>query len=188
VHKAGSDLLRLIDDILAYSRIEAGKMPMNAHTDDTASHIDEWRRELAEVGDRLGYAIELTAKGELPPLRTDWKNAAATIMHLASGIATQEQGRLAISVEAEGSGLAVRFTDHDRAGAVRPIVIVQEMFEHSDDASPTKYGGTGIETALAFKLAQFLCGTIDRDSRDGNMSIVLTIPDLSSIESGRAAA
>jgi signal transduction histidine kinase len=67
-------------------------------------------------------------------------------------------------------------------------VIVQEMFEHSDDTSPTKYGGTGIETALAFKLAQFLCGTIDPDSRDGSKSIVLNIPDLSSIESGRAAA
>jgi signal transduction histidine kinase len=66
--------------------------------------------------------------------------------------------------------------------------MVQEMFEHSDDASPTKYGGTGIETALAFKLAQFLCGTIDRDSRAGSKSIVLTIPDLSAIDSSQAAA
>jgi signal transduction histidine kinase len=188
VHKAGSDLLRLIDDILAYSRIEAGKMPLNAHSNDAASQIDEWRRELAEVSDRLRYPIELSTKGELPSLRTDWKNAAAAVKHLAAGIATQKQGSLTICVEADGIGLGVRFTDHDSAGAVRPIVIVQEMFEHSDDASPTKYGGTGIETALAFKLAQFLYGTIDPDSRDGSKSIVLNIPDLSSIESGRAAA
>jgi signal transduction histidine kinase len=188
VHKAGSDLLRLIDDILAYSRIEAGKMPLNAHSNDAASQIDEWRRELAEVSGRSGYTIELTTTGELPSLRTDWRSAAATVKHLAAGIATQKQGHLSICVEADGSGLAVRFTDHDSAGAVRPIAMVQEMFEHSDDASPTKYGGTGIETALAFKLAQFLCGTIDRDSRAGSKSIVLTIPDLSAIDSSQAAA
>ena len=188
VHKAGSDLLRLIDDILSYSRIEAGKMPLNAHSNDAATQIDEWRRELAEVSGRSGYTIEITTTGELPSLRTDWKNAAATVKHLAAGIATQKQGHLRISVEAEGTGLAVRFTDHDVSGAVRPVVMVQEMFEHSDDASPTKYGGTGIETALAFKLAQFLCGTIDRDSKSGSTSIVLTIPDLSSIETDQAAA
>ncbi len=188
VHKAGSDLLRLIDDILAYSRIEAGKMPMNAQSQDASGQIDEWRAELAELSARSGYTIDLSIKGELPPLRTDWKSAAATVKHLAAGIATQKEGRLSICIEAEGSALVVRFTDHDSNGVARPIAMMQEMFEHSDDASPTKYGGTGIETALAFKLAQFLCGTIDRDSTKGNGSIVLRLPDLSVLGTVSAAA
>ncbi len=188
VHKAGSDLLRLIDDILAYSRIEAGKMPMNAQSHDASGQINEWRAELAELSARSGYTIDLSIKGELPSLRTDWKSAAATVKHLAAGIATQKEGRLSICIEAEGDALVVRFTDHDSNGLARPIAIMQEMFEHTDDASPTKYGGTGIETALAFKLAQFLCGTIDRDSSKGNGSIVLRLPDLSALGTVPAAA
>jgi light-regulated signal transduction histidine kinase (bacteriophytochrome) len=62
------------------------------------------------------------------------------------------------------------------------------MFEHSDDASPTKYGGTGIEIALAFKLAQLLCGTIDQETgSDGTKSISLVIPDVSDIRVAAAA-
>jgi signal transduction histidine kinase len=47
VHKAGSDLLRLIDDILDYSRIEAGKMPINGSFDSVRAHADKW---LTRVG------------------------------------------------------------------------------------------------------------------------------------------
>jgi hypothetical protein len=53
------------------------------------------------------------------------------------------------------------------------------MFEHSDDASPTKYGGTGIEIALAFKFAQLLGGEIRSvTNASGRPATILTIPDL----------
>jgi signal transduction histidine kinase len=189
VHKAGSDLLRLIDDILAYSRIEAGKMPLNAVLDSPSHHIDDWRRELAELSLPSGYTIEVSTRGELPSIRTDWKNVAATVKHLAAGIASHKAaGQLSICVEAaRSSGLSVRFTDRDEKGTERRIVIVEEMFEHSEDSSPTKYGGTGIEIALAFKLAQFLYGTVDREPRNSK-SVVLTIPDLAALAAGAAAA
>jgi signal transduction histidine kinase len=189
VHKAGSDLLRLIDDILAYSRIEAGKMPINSSFDDAANHIERWKHELRELDVRHDYSVELSAAGPTPALRTDWISAGAAIKHLAAGIASQKLvGRLTITVEHNASGMRVRFTDRDATGHARPVVIIQEMFEHSDDASPTKYGGTGIEIALSFKLVQLLCGAIDPETAaDGSKSIVLTIPDLSAIEPAAAA-
>jgi signal transduction histidine kinase len=188
VHKAGSDLLRLIDDILAYSRIEAGKMPLNASFDQSGNHIEQWKHALRELNLLAGYSVELVADAA-PSLLTDWGSVGATIKHLAAGIASQKDaGRLAISIEAKADGMLVRFTDFDSSGRTRPMIMIQEMFEHSDDASPTKYGGTGIEVALAFKLAQLLCGTIDQEAaRDGTKSLTLTIPDLSQIRSAAAA-
>lgn len=190
VHRAGSDLLRLIDDILAFSRIEAGKMSLNAAPDHARNHVEQWSRELREIQRGADYEIELRTAGELPELRTDWTCAGATIKHLAAGIATHRQsGRLDICIEAaKGSGLAVRFADRSIDGDCRPIAIILEMFEHSDDSSPTKYGGTGIELALSFKLAQFLCGSIEQDEGpNGAGGVLLTLPDLSSLQRELAA-
>lgn len=183
VHKAGTDLLRLIDDILAYSRIEAGKMPLNLSFDVAAHHIERWRHELRELNLPDNYTIELEEVGNLRAIQTDWTSVGATVKHLAAGIASQRQpGQLTVSFEGSRGGLVVRFVDRDENGVNRPVVMIEEMFEHSDDASPTKYGGTGIEIALAFKLAHLLCGTIDRKTaRDGTNAIVLKIPDLAAM-------
>jgi signal transduction histidine kinase len=189
VHKAGSDLLRLIDDILAYSRIEAGKMPLNASFDQTDNHIARWKQALRELNLPAGYSVELIAAEAGPSLLTDWSSVGATIKHLAAGIASQKDaGRLTVSVETKANAMLVRFADFDSSGRTRPMVMIQEMFEHSDDASPTKYGGTGIEIALAFKLAQLLCGTIDQETApDGTKSLTLTVPDLTQMRSAAAA-
>lgn len=189
VHQAGSDLLRLIDDILAYSRIEAGKMPLNPSFDDVANHIEAWKHSLRELNLPRGYSIELSAASPTAALLTDWSSAGATIRHLAAGIASSNQdGRLVITIEPTDIGFGVRFADFDESGQSRAIAIMHEMFEHSDDASPTKYGRTGIEIALAFKLAQLLCGTIDQTTSAGVANnIILTIPDLTAIDRAEAA-
>ena len=190
VHKAGSDLLRLIDDILSYSRIEAGKMPLNPHLDCASNHFDNWRREIAEIPGWNLNSIKLSSTGEKCELTTDWTAVGATIRRLAAGTASQDQpGSLEVRVDARpGETLSILFIDRAPSGVARPIAIMQEMFEHSDDASPTKYGATGIEIALAFKLAQLLGGAIAAvTTADGEPGALLTIPDLSSKRQDQAA-
>jgi signal transduction histidine kinase len=182
VHKAGSDLLRLIDDILSYSRIEAGKMPLNPTYDCAANHRAVWLvdKEGAAAGD--GYVIELVESAAAKQkMITDWSAVSATVRHLIAGIAGRDrQGKLIITLRMGPNGkLAFEFIDEAPEGSARPIEIVQEMFEHSDDASPTKYGGTGIEIALAFKFAQLLGGEISSVVNSaGRPATLLIIPDL----------
>ena len=190
VHKAGSDLLRLIDDILAYSRIDAGKMPLNPSFDSARDHVDAWRRELPERPGREPCSVEISSSGHGCELLTDWNALGATVKHLVAGISGQHQtGRLDISMRSRPDGsLSVLFIDRSPTGRARPITIMHEMFEHSADASPTKYGGTGIEIALAFKLAQLLGGAIDSvTTADGDPAAHLTVPNLLSERRGLAA-
>jgi light-regulated signal transduction histidine kinase (bacteriophytochrome) len=183
VHKAGSVLLRLIDDILSYSRIEAGKMPLNATYDCAANHRSEWLAGQDGAALAAGHAIELDGgRAAQKTIFTDWSAVGATVRHLIAGIAGRGLGgKLIIALRVEPDGkLAFEFVDQSPDGTARPIEIVQEMFEHSDDASPTKYGGTGIEIALAFKFAQLLGGEIRSvTTADGRPAILLSIPDLS---------
>ncbi|MBA2920461.1 MULTISPECIES: HAMP domain-containing sensor histidine kinase [Sphingomonas] len=182
VHKAGSDLLRLIDDILSYSRIEAGKMPVHATLSRCADHLGTWLDDLAgSIGDyRIEVAVgDATSRSML----LDWTAAGSAVRHLVSGIASQHgKGRLMLSCDSAADGsIAFTFVDLTEEGAARPVVIIREMFEHGDDASPTKYGGTGIEIALAFKFAELLGGTIVSTTLgDGRPATVLTLPEHSS--------
>jgi len=181
VHKAGSDLLRLIDDILSYSRIEAGKMPLNPTYDCAANHRGEWLGDKIEAATRAGYRIEidLGAAGRTR-LYTDWGAISAAIRHLIAGIACRgREGRLTVSMQAEVGELRFRFVDETPSGEARPIDIIREMFEHRDDASPTKYGGTGIDIALAFKFTQLVRGEIGpATGADGRPAIALVVRDL----------
>jgi signal transduction histidine kinase len=182
VHRAGSDLLRLIDDILAYSRIEAGKMPLNPRHDDATVHISQWVREVEETRPVGAYQIHVAVEPGLKcELLTDWSAVGATVKNLVTGIINQHRrGTLTISLGLRGQALLVTFVDRGEDGTARPIMIVKEMFEHEDDATPTKYGSTGIEIALAFKLAQLLGGSIRQTIlADGEPAAELKIPAMS---------
>ena len=190
VNKAGSDLLRLIDDILAYSRIEAGKMPLNPRLGSVHDFLDAWHRDLCAIPGFEAGGIELLCPARGCAMVTDWDAVGATVRRLAAGIGNQsEPGKLQIFIEGENTqSLSLLFIDRAPSGRARPITIMQEMFEHSDDASPTKYGATGIEIALAFKLAQLLGGAIDSvTTANGDPAALLTIPHLQSERRGLAA-
>lgn len=188
VHKAGSDLLRLIDDILSYSRIEAGKMPLNPRIGSAEAHFEAWRQDIADLP---GWSLNnIHISGAPCELLTDWTALGATVRRLAASTGSQGQpGTLEISVDGKpGENLSLLFIVRSPTGMALPITIMEEMFEHSDDASPTKYGATGIEIALAFKLAQLLGGDISVvTTTAGEPAALLVIPDLSSRRQGMAA-
>jgi signal transduction histidine kinase len=180
VHRAGSDLLRLIDDILSYSRIEAGKMPLNPRHENAAAYMSQWVRELEETRPIGAYEIHVSLDpGRKYELLTDWNSVGAAVKHLIAGIIDQNRkGRLSISLGTAKGALTVTFVDRDQDGAARPIMMMKEMFEHDDDSSPTKYGATGIDIALAFKLAQLLGGSIRQTVLpDGEPAAELKIPE-----------
>lgn len=189
VHKAGSDLLRLIDDILSYSRIEAGKMPVHPSFGTPGDHLDTW---VAELKPAMGaYQIEVTrGAGMDQPMLVDWAATGSAVRHLASGIAVQQSsGKLLLHCETRPEGeLIFTFIDMSPEGRVRPVSIVGEMFEHGDDSSPTKYGGIGIEIALAYKFAFLIGGTIDPAARvGGRPAATLTIRCADSVAQSLAA-
>ncbi|MDB5671567.1 MAG: hypothetical protein JWO25_2526 [Alphaproteobacteria bacterium] len=190
VHRAGSDLLRLIDSILSYSRIEAGKMPVHSTREAVGSQLEIWVRQVHE--EIPNYEIEIAAsEGLEQTLFLDWTAAGAAFRHLISGIANQHaNGKLIVTCEARtGIGLFFAFINVSSDGSARPVPIINEMFEHNDDTSPTKYGGTGIEIALAQKFAQLLGGSIVTTSlADGRPGTRLTIPERAAAASARPLA
>jgi signal transduction histidine kinase len=113
---------------------------------------------------------------------TDWDAVGGAVHHLIAGIALQKSsGRLALVIDRlSDGGVSISIAESEAGAASISVISLNETFDHDDDASPTKYGGTGIEIALAHKFTQLLGGDI-RPVRlvDGRPAIRMTIPDLS---------
>jgi two-component system capsular synthesis sensor histidine kinase RcsC len=157
-------------------------MPINPSYDMAQNYLERWLRDLEPVLAGQGFTVAVEGQRGLDhPLLTDWTAVGSAVKHLIAGIVSQNGGgKLAIALAPRGRGLLCTFTDYAVTGEARRVSISQEMFEHSDDASPSKYGSTGIEIALSYKYAQLLGGSIDPQTlADGQPVTHLFIPDRS---------
>ncbi len=183
VHESGSNLLRLIDDILDYSRIEAGKMPLNPTYGSIATHVGEWRTpiEKALAASQCAVDFKLPATGELAG-KTDWKIMGQALQHICAATAGRRSGgRIELEISKHASReFAFAVVDFDEDGGIREPQAILDSFEHEDDDSASKYGGTGIEMVLAQKFVQLLGGRIETSPSGARPANLLIIPAICS--------
>ena len=166
-------LLALINDILDITRIEAGRMPLNATTFGIGELFDEVQSELEPIIKRSNLQVMAKVKGTVPSVRSDRQKVKQIVLNLLSnalkftpaGSVTMTacyDGRLrqvAIAVKDTGVGIP----EEDQ-------VKVFEDFRQLDSSPARGYGGTGLGLSICRRLAQILGGTIELDSKAGSGS------------------
>jgi PAS domain S-box-containing protein len=163
-------LLALINDILDITRIEAGRMPLNATTFGLGELFDEVQSELEPIIKRSNLAVTAKVRGAVPSVRSDRQKVKQIVLNLLSNalkftpagsvtMTASYDGRLrqvAIAVKDTGVGIP----EDDR-------VKVFEDFRQLDSSPARGYGGTGLGLSICRRLAQILGGTIELDSSIG---------------------
>jgi PAS domain S-box-containing protein len=184
VHSSGDALLHVIDDILDYSKIEAGKLdleraPFNLR-DCVEGALDivaprAWEKEL-ELGCLIDEAAPAGIAGDEARLRQVLLNL------LSNAVKFTERGEVVVLVGADETGpgsyrleLAVRDT-----GIGIPADRMDELFTSFSqvDASTTRrFGGTGLGLAISKRLVELMGGAIEVVSEQGKGSTFgITLP------------
>jgi PAS domain S-box-containing protein len=184
VHSSGDALLHVIDDILDYSKIEAGKLdlehaPFNLR-DCVEGALDivaprAWEKEL-ELGCLIDEAAPAGIVGDEARLRQVLLNL------LSNAVKFTERGEVVVLVDAVETGtgsyrveLAVRDT-----GIGIPANRMGQLFTSFSqvDASTTRrFGGTGLGLAISKRLVELMGGTIDVESEEKQGSTFrITLP------------
>jgi PAS domain S-box-containing protein len=177
VRTSGDALLHVIDDILDYSKIEAGKLELEREPFDLRDCIEgaldlvtprAWEKEI-ELGCLIDEDAPAGVLGDEARLRQVLLNL------LSNAVKFTEKGEVVVLVEAEptGSGsyrleLAVRDT-----GIGIPRERMDKLFTSFSqvDASTTRrYGGTGLGLAISKRLVDLMGGTIVVESEEGRGS------------------
>lgn len=190
IQDSGENLLKLIDDILDLSKIEAGKMYVeiaDCRIDKLLNRIESMIRLEAE---EKGLEFLIAKSTNLPDtIRTDSVRLRQCLLNLAgNAVKFTERGHVYVNVSLEqSSGLltedndksSVRF-DVEDTGVGIPADRQQAIFEsfiQVDGSTTRKFGGTGLGLAITKRLTELLGGNLSLRSEEGKGSVfTLTIP------------
>lgn len=177
MNAAARQLLSLIDDILDFSRIEAGQMPVHVEEFDLVQLMAELRAMFAsqarEKGLRLSTHITLRTPRHL---RADPMHIKEVLQNLVgNAVKFTEGGSVVIAVDAaerEDGSLRLRFEVTDTGIGIAPDAVgrIFESFTQADPTIVSRFGGTGLGLAISQRLVTLMGGEIGVDSTPGTGS------------------
>ena len=174
---SGRSLLNLINRILDFSRLEAGRMPSNPIEVDfhaTIRRVEAMLKVQAEAKD-LTFAVHMTAR---TPARivADFSHMEQILVNLAANaIKFTKDGYVVVGIDAvqHGPGRArLRFEITDTGIGIAPEAQsrIFESFTQADATIIDQYGGTGLGLAISSQLVKLLDGSIGLESAPGKGS------------------
>jgi signal transduction histidine kinase/CheY-like chemotaxis protein len=174
IRTSGEALLAIIDDILDFSKVEAGKLELECIDFNLRVTIEDSVDIIAHKGYEKGLEIRSSMDPEVPiHLRGDPGRLRQVLINLAgNAVKFTARGSIAIhtSLESdEGDAVCLRFSVTDTGIGIPPDKLSRlfSPFTQADSFTNRKYGGTGLGLAISKKLAECMGGTIGVESEEG---------------------
>jgi hypothetical protein len=170
VRRAGEHLLRLINDLLDLSRIEAGALNVHVEDVDFAAAVRDAARELAPLADAAGIAVDV----ELPPrgegaatnVLGDAVRLRQVVLNLVSNAIKYNRpgGHVAVTLAAAGARVRLVVRDTGLGMSADQLAGLYQPFNRlGREASGIE--GTGIGLVVTRSLVEMMSGTLRASSR-----------------------
>jgi signal transduction histidine kinase/ActR/RegA family two-component response regulator len=162
IRRNGEHLLRIINDILDLSSIEAGKLPVSPTAFSPAELVRETVELLRPPATERGLRIPVNFAAGLPAfVRTDPTRVRQVLLNLLSNaLKFTEQGEVRLDVAREGSLLQFNVTDTGIGIDAEHASFLFEPFFQADGTTSRKYGGTGLGLAISRRISRLLGGDL----------------------------
>lgn len=180
IESNGRRLLTIIDGMLDFAKIEAGRMPLHCSTFSIPDLVREVRAEIEPLIARSSLSVTLDLPKNLVPISTDRPKVKQILVNLLSNaLKFTHHGSVTIAARRCVKDHTVTLSVADTGVGIAPSDC-DRIFENflQLDASPTRaYGGTGLGLSICRSLAQMIGGRIAVRSVVGEGStFLLTLP------------
>ena len=177
IRNSGHTLLTLLNDILDLSKVEAGKLSLEALVFSPAQVIDEIAALFYDSAHRKALRLEAIWQGDPGAhYRGDPYRLRQMLSNLVgNAIKFTERGSIAITareIVREGNEVRLEFTVSD-TGIGIPAEKLEHLFQpftQADDSTTRVYGGTGLGLSIVRSLAQLMGGHCGVESEQGKGS------------------
>jgi PAS domain S-box-containing protein len=177
---AADSLLAIIDDLLDFAKLEAGKLELSAAVFSLGGVLEETLRTLAirahlkglkltgRVGERVPDRLLLGDEGRL-------RQILLNLVGNAIKFTSKGEVEVAVDLDDQRSGhdsVWLRFSVRDTGIGIPPDkqALIFQAFTQQDTSTTRKYGGTGLGLTIATRLALLMSGTISVSSELGQGS------------------
>ncbi|PWW35182.1 MULTISPECIES: response regulator [Paenibacillus] len=192
IYMSGADLLKMIDEILDLSKVDAGKMDINYETMRMEELTSFVQQNFGPMANKKELSLNIEFDNNLPEwVYTDSHRVKQILRNLLSnafkftnrgsvsligrkmkkedlpGYLNTNQEYVGFTVKDTGIGIPSDKTD-----------LIFEAFQQVDGTTSRKYGGTGLGLSISRELARLLGGAIQVESSEGvGSSFTLFLPD-----------
>ncbi|MDC0739264.1 ATP-binding protein [Cognatishimia sp. SS12] len=176
VERSAKHLLTLINDVLDFSKIDAGRMDMDFSAIDAADLIEDLVEDFAQKAE--GKSLELTFDAAPDLIRADTVRLRQVLINIVgNAIKFTDEGGIHIYTEEEGAFLRINVKDTGCGIPQHLLASVFDKFTQADSSSARRAGGTGLGMAISKKIVELHGGEISVSSVEGEGSVFsFTIP------------
>jgi len=166
IHRQAQRMARLIDDLVDFASIQAGRLAIVRAPCPPAQIIAQARELFGPLADERGLVLELTASSELPLVDCDGERAVQILANLVSNAIklTPRGGRVRIGVTPEAG--EVVFFVQDTGPGIEPDELAR-VFERFWRSKKSAYKGAGLGLSIARGLVDAHGGRIWATSEPG---------------------
>ena len=174
VHRAGTHLLGLINQVLDLSKIEAGKLELNPESVMLAPLVDEVIGTARQLAEQNQNRLVVECQNNLAPITVDAMRLRQILLNLLSNACKfTKQGEVALRVRKVVDGcdwIELAVSDTGIGMTPEQLSKLFEEFSQAEASTAQRYGGTGLGLAITRKLARMMGGDVTVTSEPGKGS------------------
>jgi signal transduction histidine kinase len=165
-------LLSLIQDVLSFARIEAGRIDLRTEVVNAAAVLDEVSTLMVAQAESAGLELQV---GSCPPdllMKADPERVRQVVLNLLTNAIkfTPRGGTIRVSCEEDASHLLVRVQDTGIGIPPDKIDAIFEPFVQLDRSTQSGRAGAGLGLAISRDLARAMGGSLRVESELGQGS------------------
>lgn len=169
IRRSTDHLLQVVNDILDFSQLQAGKMPLYPVDFDLAALAQEALAGQHAKATEKGLALSAHIDPALPRrVHADRQRLLQILRNLmGNAVKFTERGAVSLSITAQGA--CMRWEVSDSGCGIEPDrqVHIFRRFEHADVQTTRTHGGTGLGLSICEKLVHLQGGQIGVNSQVG---------------------
>lgn len=188
---SGQLLLGIINDVLDFSKIDAGHMTVEHECLDLFALLEQIIEFHLPSARAKGLSLNLIRPADLPTkCQSDALRLQQVLNNLISNaIKFTETGSIEVLVQREVERLRFQVRDSGVGMTAEACERVFHPFEQADGSMSRRFGGTGLGLTISRRLVELMGGTLEVDSRPGiGSTFQFAIPYVECREAGAASA
>ncbi|MEA2091871.1 MAG: ATP-binding protein, partial [Campylobacterota bacterium] len=177
IHKAGNDLLLLINDILDLSKIESGNMELAENEVDTSEIKDELEGLFGEVAKdrKISFEVKDSFRSSFIVDKTKLLQIIKNL--LSNAFKFTKEGEVTMSMFKKNSDIVIEVSDSGIGIPDAKLALIFEAFKQVDGSISREYGGTGLGLSISKTFVDLMGGTIEVESKENKGSVFrVTLP------------